>query len=184
MPEGYQTTQPRVRGWSGSLPRCLRTNPRAPIVPWRGSTVMNRFSLIELRGDQVGPRCACLLTGSRDTQNTTGTSGVKQTRPGTFVNQAALPGASLPDRGHAWARALASRQRTPSGGWTIPRKQNTRKRTCGCLRSLLAARRLGRYAAASTFQRARIIAHESCGTMMPQDAPGAVGEHGCRRRAE
>ena len=110
MPEGYQTTQPRVRGWSGSLPRCLRTNPRAPIVPWRGSTVMNRFSLIELRGDQVGPRCACLLTGSRDTQNTTGTSGVKQTRPGTFVNQAALPGA----RGARSGPRLGTRPRVTS----------------------------------------------------------------------
>lgn len=44
------------------------------------------------------------------------------------------------------------------------------------------SRRQGRYAAASTFKRACIVANVPSGATMPQDAPGAVGEHGCRRR--
>ena len=42
--------------------------------------------------------------------------------------------------------------------------------------------RVNRYAAASTIRRACIVANVPSGATMPQDAPGAVGEHGCRRR--
>ena len=42
--------------------------------------------------------------------------------------------------------------------------------------------RMSRYAAACTFKRACIVANVPPGATMPQDAPGAVGEHGCRRR--
>lgn len=42
--------------------------------------------------------------------------------------------------------------------------------------------RLCRYAAACTFKRACIVANVPSGATMPQDAPGAVGGHGCSRR--
>jgi hypothetical protein len=46
------------------------------------------------------------------------------------------------------------------------------------------SRRQGRYAARWSTNRACIVANVPSGATMPHEAPGAVGEHGCRRRAE
>jgi hypothetical protein len=76
-------------------------------------------------------------------------------------------------------RCLVREARLTAG--TIPQKQNDRKISCGRLQ-FPEASRLGCYAAGCIIRRACIVANLPPGATMPQEAHGAVGGHGCRRR--
>ena len=72
------------------------------------------------------------MTGSRDTKYTARTIDVKRNVPRIMgIDAGRFRGQMVPDRGHAWARALTPRQRTPSGSDMVycpsaPRKGHER----------------------------------------------------------
>jgi hypothetical protein len=105
-----------------------------------------------------------------------------ETRPGTCVDQAALPGVqSGRDALGGDLPLCLVREDTPDAG-NIPRKQNDRKRACGRLRISLACPE-GSVSCSQLIQSGRIVPQVPSGATMPHAALGAVGEHGCRRRA-
>lgn len=68
-----------------------------------------------------------------------------------------------------------------AGADNVARKQNDRKRTCGRLQSFPSHGDLVAMLRAGNPTRLH-CSDLPPGATMPQDAPGAVGEHGCRRR--
>jgi hypothetical protein len=78
--------------------------------------------------------------------------------------------------------AALPRQRGAPDAGTIPRKQNDRKRACGRLQISLACPERS-VSCSQLIQSGRIVPQVPSGATMPHAALGAVGEHGCRRRA-